>query len=61
MNKNKLKYRLKSLIYFPNEDYQKYFQTKLKEFNQVRKCYAHEKTQTTTNVVQESNASVLGM
>ncbi len=42
------------LVCLPNEDYQNDFQNKLKEFNQVRECYAHEKTKTTTNVVQES-------
>ncbi len=43
-----------SFIYFPYEDYQKYFQNKLKEFYQIRKCYAHEESQTTTNVIQKS-------
>ena len=42
------------LVYFPNKDYQNDFQNKLKEFNQVWECYAHETTQTTTNIVQES-------
>ena len=43
-----------SLVYFSNEDYQNDFQNKLKEFNQVWECYAHEKTQTPTNVIMKS-------
>ena len=43
-----------SLVCFLNEDYQNDFQDKLKEFDQVRECYSHEETETTTNVVQES-------
>ena len=50
----KLKYKQGFLVYFPNEDYQNDFQNKLKEFNQVGECYAHEKTQTTTDIIKKS-------
>jgi hypothetical protein len=57
----KTKYEKKySFIYFPNEDYRKYFENKLKEFYQIRKCYAHEEPKTTTNVIKKSRRICFG-